>query len=480
MDEDELRRAARVSGIRAGELPSLEQVERRRTELWLISSVLLIGMTGAFAVVSMWSPEDLSELVKLPVVRFGVLGVAVALSAYLVEKEYSLRRVSRLLMDERVLTTALSNRLHEISALLDAGRAVNSTLELDRVLDSILSGATELLPAASGTVMLLDGEELVVAAAVGKEGVIGRRSAVGDGIAGHVARTRQALLLDGRATPAMFPGLDTRGPARQSAVRSSLCVPLIEREELLGVLNLSAPAEGDFSEYDLRAVSLFAEQAATAISKARLYERSREQAQQLAHAATHDPLTGLANRAALDARALRSGAAETLLFLDLDGFKEVNDRLGHAAGDTVLRTVAERLVHCLRGDDLAARFGGDEFAVLLSGSPDALLAGQVASRIVRVLSEPIGVPGARVTVTASVGVALPEDGADHSTLLKHADRALYTAKGAGKGCWRLYQPEIVGAGPRVEQLPPEPPPAEVPAPRAEPVLVRLRADEVAS
>ena len=478
MDEVELRRAARVSGIRAGDLPSLEQVERRRTELWFMSSILLIGMTGAFAVVSMWSPEELSELVKLPVVRFGVLGVAVALSAYLVEKEYSLRRVSRLLMDERVLTTALSNRLHEISALLDAGRAVNSTLELDRVLDSILSGATELLPASSGTVMLLDRDELVVAAAVGKEGVVGMRSGIGDGIAGHVARTRQALLLDGRATPAMFPGFEPRTSSGQDqAVRSSLCVPLIEREELLGVLNLSAPAEGDFSEYDLRAVSLFAEQAATAISKARLYERSREQAQQLAHAATHDPLTGLANRAALDARALRSGSTETLLFLDLDGFKEVNDRLGHAAGDTVLRAVAERLVGCLRGDDLAARFGGDEFAVLLSGAPDAVLAGQVASRIVRVLSEPIGVPGARVTVTASVGVALPEGGADHSTLLKHADRALYTAKGAGKGCWRLYQPEIVGAGPQVEELPVE---AEVPAPRGEALLMSVRADGVAS
>jgi diguanylate cyclase (GGDEF)-like protein len=458
MDNAELRRAARVSGIRAADLPSLEQVERRRTELWVLSSLLLVGLTVVLAVLSMWTPEDLHDLLTRPVVRFGVLAVAVVISAYLVEKEFSLRRVSRLLMDERLLTTALSNRLHEISALLDAGRVVNSTLELDRVLDSILSGATDLMPAASGSVMLLEHDELVVAAAVGREGVVGYRTAVGDGIAGHVARTRQALLLDGRATASMFPGLASHGPDRRESIRSALCVPLVERDELLGVLNLSSPDAGVFSEYDLRAVSLFAEHAATAIGKARLYERSRTQAELLAHAATHDPLTGLANRAALDERAAVTDAGEVLLFLDLDGFKEVNDRLGHAAGDAVLQAVAERLVRCLRADDLAARFGGDEFAVLLGGEPDPELAGQVAGRIVRALGEPFGVAGATVQVSASVGIALPEPGLDHPAMLQHADRALYAAKDAGKACWRLYRPDPVRAVDVVRPLLPGPRP----------------------
>ena len=452
MTEEELRRAARVSGIRGARLPSFEQVERRRFELWLMSTLLLLGVTGGMVALTMWSPEDMHSTLKHPIARFAMLALPVALSGYTVEKELSLRRVSALLMDERLLTTALTNRLHEITALLDAGRAVNSTLELDRVLASILAGATDLLPASSGSVMLLEGDELVVAAAVGNERALGKRAAVGDGIAGHVARTREPLLIDGRASSALFPGLVRR---TSGEVRSALCVPLLERGELLGVLNLSAPAEGDFSEYDLRAVSLFAEQAATAIGKARLYERSQLQAEELAHAATHDALTGLSNRAALDTRMAQAGAADTLLFLDLDGFKEVNDELGHAAGDEVLVAVAGRLRASVSEADMVARFGGDEFAVLVAGVKDGDAAASVAARLLRALEEPIGVEGRRVRIGASIGIALPAPGDDADEMLRHADRALYAAKGAGKGCWRAHQPPpvLTPGRPAVPDLP---------------------------
>ena len=444
MSDEELRRAARVSGIRGARLPSFEQVERRRFELWLLSTLLLLGVTGAMVALTMWSPEDMHAVLRHPVARFAMLALPVALSGYTVEKELSLRRVSALLMDERLLTTALTNRLHEITALLDAGRAVNSTLELDRVLASILTGATDLLPASSGSVMLLEGDELVVAAAVGNDGALGKRAAVGDGIAGHVARTREPLLIDGRATSSLFPGLVRRTGGE---VRSALCVPLLERGELLGVLNLSAPAEGDFSEYDLRAVSLFAEQAATAIGKARLYERSQLQAEELAHAATHDGLTGLANRAALDARAAATGGGEPLLFLDLDGFKEINDALGHAAGDEVLVAVAGRLLACVGGEDLVARFGGDEFAILLAGVQDPAVPGAVADRVLDALREPFAVHGRRVHVGVSIGVALPLDGEHPDAMLRHADRALYAAKAAGKGCWVAHvEPRLPAVG----------------------------------
>jgi diguanylate cyclase (GGDEF)-like protein len=356
-----------------------------------------------------------------------------------------------LLIDERLLTTALTNRLHEISALLDAGRAVNSTLELDRVLSSILSGATDLLPASSGSVMLVDDSELVVAATAGNDGALGHRMPLGDGIAGHVARTREPMLIDGRATSSVFPGHVRH--ASSSDVRSALCVPLLERGEVLGVLNLSAPVEGDFSEYDLRAVSLFAEHAAAAISKARLYERSQRQAEELAYAASHDALTGLANRAALDARNLTTGGGEALLFLDLDGFKAVNDDLGHAAGDAVLVAVAGRLHACVGKGDMVARFGGDEFAILLGGVRDDASAAAVADRVLTALQQPISVLGHRVAVGASIGIALPSDGLDGNSLLRRADRALYAAKDAGKGCYRAHVEPLLTTGPPLRSLP---------------------------
>jgi diguanylate cyclase (GGDEF)-like protein len=461
MSEEELRQAARVSGIRGSRLPSFEQVERRRFELWLMSTLLLVGVMGAVVLFTTWDPERMADVLRDPITRFGMLAVPVALSGYTIEKEMSLRRVSSLLMDERLLTTALTNRLHEISALLDAGRAVNSTLELDRVLDSILAGATDLLPASSGSVMLLEGDELVVAAVVGNDGALGKRAAVGDGIAGHVARTCEPLLIDGRATSALFPGLVRRSG---DEVRSALCVPLLERGVLLGVLNLSAPAEGDFSEYDLRAVSLFAEQAATAIGKARLYERSQQQAEALARAASSDALTGLANRSALDARLAQTCGGETLLFLDLDGFKEVNDELGHAAGDEVLVAVAGRLRSCVDAQDLVGRFGGDEFAILLAGDLDEAAATGVAARVLASLQEPISVQGRRVAIDASIGIALPVHGQDADELLRHADRALYAAKASGKGCWRVHgTAPILTPGRHAHLLEPG---AALPSPRA--------------
>jgi diguanylate cyclase (GGDEF)-like protein len=436
MDEEDLKRAARVSGMRRDVLPSLEQIEKRRFELWLMSTVLLVGLTLGLALLSLWSPDDLHQLLVRPGVRFGVVGFAVGLSAYSVEKERNLRRVSRMLFDERMLTTALSNRLHEITALLDAGRAVNSTLELDRVLSSILTGATDLMPASSGSVMLREGAELVVAAAVGNDAALGRRAAFGDGIAGHVARTMEPLLVNGRATSSVFPGLGNR----DQPVGSALSVPLVERGELLGVLNLSAEGVAEFSEYDLRAVSLFAEQAAAAISKARLYAQSQQQAQELAHAATHDSLTGLANRAALESR---STGRETLLFLDLDGFKEVNDLLGHAAGDAVLLTVGQRIRSQVSSRDLVARFGGDEFAVLLEDVVEPGVATSIAGRVLAALCEPLLVEGQVIQVTATIGVAVPAPtGTALTVLLRQADKALYEAKAEGKARLRLYAPPL--------------------------------------
>jgi diguanylate cyclase (GGDEF)-like protein len=155
------------------------------------------------------------------------------------------------------------------------------------------------------------------------------------------------------------------------------------------------------------------------------------------HQAHHDPLTGLANRALFDeavnrqlALALRNRATLALLAIDLDEFKAVNDRQGHATGDVVLKVVAARIVDEIRASDLAARIGGDEFLVLLPGA-DQDSAVQTAERLVAALSRPY--PGVHTIVSASVGIAVfPPSGGTVAALRESADRALYRAKSAGK------------------------------------------------
>ncbi len=162
----------------------------------------------------------------------------------------------------------------------------------------------------------------------------------------------------------------------------------------------------------------------------------------LAHQAAHDSLTGLPNRAqamtlvagALS-RAQRTGAVVGLLFIDLDGFKQVNDTLGHAAGDEVLRTAGQRMRACVRDGDVVARLGGDEFVVLLEPLDEEHSAVGVAERVVAALSEPVVLPNGReIGIGASVGVAVSQDGGvDPERLLHEADVAVYRAKTGGRG-----------------------------------------------
>jgi diguanylate cyclase len=155
--------------------------------------------------------------------------------------------------------------------------------------------------------------------------------------------------------------------------------------------------------------------------------------------AATDSLTGLANRSAFADRLHASLATEerragtlAVLFIDLDDFKDVNDSLGHAAGDELLRVTAQRLDHTIRPGDLVARLGGDEFAVLLDGIPDAASAMAVAERVVTALREPAVIGRGRVQVGASVGMAMRRDGSTLDALMRDADVAMYAAKAKGK------------------------------------------------
>ena len=175
--------------------------------------------------------------------------------------------------------------------------------------------------------------------------------------------------------------------------------------------------------------------------------QAREQAR---HTATHDMLTGLANRHLFNDRlrqavetARRSRQQVGVIFLDLDNFKTVNDTLGHAVGDGLLRAVAGHLSNALRGVDTAARFGGDEFAVLLTNLSNPQEAADAARRILDALGNPMRLKNRSMVITASLGIAtFPRDGADPEELVEKADTAMYHAKERGRNRYKFFTSEM--------------------------------------
>jgi diguanylate cyclase (GGDEF)-like protein len=162
--------------------------------------------------------------------------------------------------------------------------------------------------------------------------------------------------------------------------------------------------------------------------------------------ALHDPLTGLPNRSLLNEhlgrnlrRAHREGQQFALMFIDLDGFKLINDRHGHDAGDDLLSVLAGRMTDQLRGTDTCARIGGDEFVVMLETVQSPESATQVADKILQCLSTPVQRGPLSLQVSASIGIALyPQDGTSADALLTLADDAMYQAKTRGKNCWHRF------------------------------------------
>ncbi len=181
----------------------------------------------------------------------------------------------------------------------------------------------------------------------------------------------------------------------------------------------------------------------------RLLLDNKEAHERIHHQATHDSLTGLPNRTLfmdrLHSTIIHSGRRNSqmgLMFIDLDRFKWVNDELGHAAGDQLLKDVTERLLACTRKSDTVARLGGDEFTVILSDVDEMVDPCTVADKILKHLQEPFVLEGREVTISGSIGVSVyPEDGEDCETLLRKADDAMYIAKNRGRNCCWFYSPE---------------------------------------
>lgn len=228
-------------------------------------------------------------------------------------------------------------------------------------------------------------------------------------------------------------------PAERARLRAAgrqmlLLLPLVARADPVGVAELTVAVRRPVDERRIALARTLAFEAAMAIENGRLYR-------QLRHQALHDPLTGLANRSlfadrvdhALARRLREPGRAAAVLFVDLDDFKSVNDTLGHARGDRLLKLVADRLRRVVRPGDTVARLGGDEFALLLEDLDTAEQALTVGERIVRDFEPPFDLAGRPVGAHASIGVAVTSsDEGTAEELVREADIAMYEAKRRGK------------------------------------------------
>lgn len=394
-------------------------------ELHLLTATLDREVEGVVIVARTCEPFEAEERQMLAGMA-RVLGLTVRrLRTLATERELRARFEEQAEQRLRLVQT-LQVRESLLSTLLEIQRAISNRVPLQEVLDTITSGAAGLLNARHIT--------------------LGRRNPVDSD--SHIELSR--FELDG----GLDRDWDLHGAvlaalsADEAATLTSPCgdevaiaVPVHVSGGIDGYLLAAVPAGEDKLDEQRNLLLAFAQQVSLALADARAVVAM--------HAAFHDALTGLPNRSLFLerlelelARSQTSGQDVSVLFIDLDGFKAVNDSLGHAAGDELLEAVGQRLRECVRSTSVVARLGGDEFAVLLEDI-DENQAQQIAARIIKSLERPVTLGTRDVCVSASVGVTSTRSApGDAAQVLSNADVAMYRAKKQGRGRLVRFAPEM--------------------------------------
>jgi diguanylate cyclase (GGDEF)-like protein len=344
--------------------------------------------------------------------------------------------LAQALIDNHALLSLLNQQTEELDALKKLSINLTSSLDLPEVLDALVSEAMQLIPNARDVHIFLYKEEtLSFGAALDSEG---NKNEVWSkprkkGLTYTIASTGKMIIVEDMQNHPLF----ANAPKDWSG--SIIGIPLKVGTSVVGVMNMARSIIGGFSGSELRLLGLLADQAAVAISNANLH-------QMISRQAFSDTLTGLPNRRALDERleeevlsARRNNYSFAVVMMDLDGFKEVNDKYGHPIGDDVLRMVFNQMARGVRNTDFLARYGGDELTLILTQS-DISSAKIVTDKILEGMGYlKYAIPDKKkLNLGISGGMALfPIHARNGPDLLRAADAALYQAKKHNRGTFQL-------------------------------------------
>jgi diguanylate cyclase (GGDEF)-like protein len=339
-------------------------------------------------------------------------------------------------------STELRRRYANLERLYRFAERTSGVSEVDEVVMSILRHAREVMGASAAELVLSDRDGSVSYRLDDNDQIVTMVRAEPGGLEQLVQESGVGML-------ASFdePRAEVRSALAERGLRYAMAAPITFGEDLRGVI-IVGHSQGSvtFDSEDLRLFEVLASHSGVAIRGGRLLDRLRREVKAREHEALHDNLTGLANRNLFDRYLVQSlqersvGRLVAVMLMDLDGFKEINDTMGHHVGDAVLRELAARLTSGISEHGIVARLGGDEFGFVLPDLPNPERVGELGHAILSELERPVVVDGLALELRASLGVSIaPEHGEERSPLMRRADVAMYTAKSAGGGI-EVYDP----------------------------------------
>lgn len=350
----------------------------------------------------------------------------------------------RLEFENKKLLSNLKNEKKKLETMLQIGHAMSSILNLDELAEFIVNRITDVLKAKICSIMLIDEEDesLYIQAAVGLEKLVVKATKIklGESISGWVAQKGEPVLVTDIENDIKFG----RANLPQYKTKSLLCIPLKIKEKVLGVINVADKTipgqENVFTDEDLRFLGVICNYAAIAIENAQLYGEVK-------NLAITDGLTSLFNHRYFQthlqtevARVQRYPHPLSLIMFDIDSFKSFNDTYGHPMGDLVLSQIAKAVKRNLRKVDIACRYGGEEFAVILPETKlnEAVVVAEKIRKSVEEMRFETGKAMRKKRMTVSGGVAQFKPGMSKEDLVQYADESLYKAKSGGKNKICVY------------------------------------------